>query len=135
MVLAGTMPFGLGSARAPRAEIGALADFSPLRRHNPRDCVKTRRCDRGLRQLAAAVGEGSLLPVARSKMDARLLHAARSKLRPPHSGSKLPHSTAPPPRRVARRLFTQPLRRRALAAQALGDRGDERLGGRDADPR
>ena len=44
-------------------------------------------------QLAAAVGEGSLLRVARSKMDARLLHAARSKLRPPHSGSKLPHST------------------------------------------
>ena len=49
---------------------------------------------RGLRQPAAAVEVGSLLPVVRSKIDARLLRAARSRLRPPQSGSRLPQSRA-----------------------------------------
>ena len=51
---------------------------------------------RGLRQPAAAVAEGSLLPAARSGITVRMLRAARSRLRPPHSGSRLPRSTAPP---------------------------------------
>ena len=50
---------------------------------------------RGLRQPAAAVAEGSLLPAARSKRPPDLLRPARSRLRPPHSGSRLPQSTVP----------------------------------------
>src|SRR5881628_1247233 len=64
---------------------------------------------RGLRQLAAAVVVGSLLPAVRrhgfealrasastTQLQPPSLRPARSKLRPPHSGSELPQSTAQP---------------------------------------